>query len=137
MKRLTLCLVSVLLLTACPPNSYDKAGKLAKDFAASVLAAQQVEIQAHTLGYVPDDVHRTIQEKFSQLGDVGLSLDKAINLSHNAKDAKGQIDAATALLTDLSNNQITGIKDEKTRLGIQAAILSMQTILDTILAFGG
>jgi hypothetical protein len=64
-----------------------------------------------------------------------VGLDQAINQAHNAHGAKAQIDLAAALLSDLSNNQITGIKDEKTRLAVQAAIVSCQTILDNIAAF--
>jgi len=66
-----------------------------------------------------------------------MSLDKAINQDHNASGAVAQITVLNKLLTDLSNNQITGIKDDKTRLAIQAALLSVQTILDNISAFGG
>ncbi len=76
-----------------------------------------------------------IQSKFSQLADAGVRLDQAINQTHNAQGAKAQIDVAASLLSDLSNNQITGIKDDKTRLAVQAAIVSCQAILDNIAAF--
>ena len=124
-----------LLLTGFSCDKYAKAGQLAKDFAATVLVAQQLEIQAYNGGYIPPASHTAIQTKFSQLADAGVSLDQAINQAHNAQTAQDQINAATALLTDLSKNEITGIKDDKTRLGIQAALVSVQTILDSIAAF--
>jgi len=124
-----------LLLTGFSCDKYAKAGQLAKDFAATVLVAQQLEIQAYNGGYIQPASHTAIQTKFSQLADAGVSLDQAINQAHNAQTAQDQINAATALLTDLSKNEITGIKDDKTRLGIQAALVSVQTILDSIAAF--
>jgi hypothetical protein len=138
MKRLY-CVVFVLmvslLLTGFSCDKYAKAGQLAKDFAATVLVAQQLEIQAYNGGYIQPASHRAIQTKFSQLADAGVRLDQAINQAHNAQTAQDQINAATALLTDLSKNEITGIKDDKTRLAIQAALVSVQTILDSIAAF--
>jgi hypothetical protein len=124
-----------LLLTGFSCDKYAKAGQLAKDFAATVLVAQQLEIQAYNGGYIQPAPHTAIQTKFSQLADAGVSLDQAINQSHNAQTAQDQINAATALLTDLSKNEITGIRDDKTRLAIQAALVSVQTILDSIAAF--
>lgn len=133
------CVASVLmvslLLTGFSCDKYAKAGQLAKDFAATVLVAQQLEIQAYNSGYIQPASHRVIETKFSQLADAGAGLDQAINQAHNAHGAKAEIDIAAALLSDLSNNQITGIKDEKTRLAVQAAIVSCQTILDNIAAF--
>jgi len=138
MKKLY-CVVFVLmvslLLTGFSCDKYTKAGEQAKDFAATVLVAQQLEMQAYNSGYIEAASHTVIQTKFSQLADAGVGLDKAINQAHNAQTAQDQINAATALLTDLSKNEITGIKDDKTRLGIQAALVSVQTILDSIAAF--
>jgi hypothetical protein len=136
----TLCYVAsvlmvALLLTGFSCDKYAKAGQLAKDFSATVLLAQQVEIQAYNGGYIQPATHAVIQTKFLQLADAGVALDLAINQAHNGPSAKAQIDAAASLLLDLSNNQITGIKEEKTRMAIQAAILSCQTILDNIAAF--
>ena len=133
------CVVFVLmvslLLTGFSCDKYTKAGQLAKDFAATVLVAQQLEIQAYNGGYIQPASHMVIQTKFSQLADAGVGLDKAINQAHNAKGAKAQLEAAASLLSDLSNNQISGIKDEKTRLAVQAAFVSCQTILVNIAAF--
>ena len=124
-----------LLLTGFSCDKYTKAGQLAKDFAATVLVAQQLETQAYNSGYIQPASHMVIQTKFSQLADAGARLDQAINQAHNAQGAKAQIDVAASLLSDLSNNQITGIKDDKTRLAVQAAIVSCQTILDNIAVF--
>ena len=124
-----------LLLTGFSCDKYAKAGQLAKDFAATALVAEQLEIQAYHGGYIQPASHVVIQSKFSQLADAGVGLDRAINQAHNAQGAKAQIDVAASLLSDLSNNQITGIKDDKTRLAVQAAIVSCQTILDNIAAF--
>lgn len=124
-----------LLLTGFSCDRYTKAGQLAKDFAATVLVAQQLEIQAYNSGYIQPVTHTVIQTKFSQLADAGVRLDLAINQAHNAQGAKAQIDVAASLLSDLSNNQVTGIKDDKTRLAVQATIVSCQTILDSIAAF--
>lgn len=124
-----------LLLMGFSCDKYTKAGQLAKDFAATALVAQQLEIQAFNSGYIQPGSHVVIQTKFSQLADAGVRLDQAINQAHNAQGAKAQIDAAASVLSDLSNNQITGIKDEKTRLAIQTVIVSCQTILDNIAVF--
>lgn len=120
----------------CQPNSYAKTGKLAKDFAASVLVAQQVEIDAYRGGFVPSDQHTAIQQKFFLIAEAGARLDTAINQNQNATSATAEVQVLTALLSDLSNNQITGIKDDKTRTAIQAALLVVNTVLDSISAFG-
>jgi hypothetical protein len=124
-----------LLLTGFSCDKYAKAGQLARDFAATALVAQQLEIQAYNGGYIQAASHTVIETKFSQLADAGMRLDQAINQAHNAQGAKAQIDVAASLLSDLSNNEITGIKDDKTRLAVQAAIVSCQAILDNIAAF--
>jgi hypothetical protein len=124
-----------LLLTGFSCDKYAKVGQLAKDFAATVLVAQQLEVQAYDGGYIQPATHTAIQTKFSQLADAGVRLDQAINQAHNAQGAKAQIDVAASLLNDLANNQISGIKDDKTRLAVQAAVVSCQTILDNIAAF--
>jgi len=122
---------------ACQQNSYAKVGLLAKDLAASVLVAQQVEIEAYRTGFVTSDQHTAIQQKFFLIAEAGARLDVAINQAHDATTATAEIKTLTALLADLSNNQITGIKDDKTRLAIQAALLTVNTVLDSIAAFGG
>jgi hypothetical protein len=124
-----------LLLTGFSCDKYAKAGQLAKDFAATVLVAQQLETQAYNGGYIQPATHTAFENKFSQLADAGVRLDQAINQAHNTQGAKAQLDVAASLLSDLSNNQITGIKDDKTRLAVQAAIVSCQAILDNIAAF--
>jgi hypothetical protein len=121
---------------ACQPNSYAKVGLLAKDLAASVLVAQQVEIEAYRSGFVTPEQHTTIQQKFFLIAEAGARLDTAINQAHNATTATAEIKTLTSLLADLSNNQITGIKDDKARIGIQSAILAVNTILDSISVFG-
>ncbi len=133
----TVALAVLLCGFSCSVNSYAKAGKLAKDFAASVLVAQQVEAQAYRGGFVDNDKHLVIQQKFSQIADAGMSLDKAINVDHNASGAVAQISALNGLLQDLSTNLITGIKDDKSRVAVQATLVTVQSILDSISAFGG
>jgi len=122
---------------SCQQSSYAKTGKLAKDLAASVLVAQEVEISAYRSGYVTSDQHTVIQQKFFLIAEAGARLDAAINQAQNATTATAEVKTLTALLADLSNNQITGIKDDKTRLAIQAALLTVNTVLDSIAAFGG
>ena len=136
--NLSATLVTVMLLSgwACQTN-YAKAGQLAKDFAASVLVAQQVEIELHKAGKIDDALHQSIQNEFLEISSAGVRLDIAINQSHNATGAIAQIQVLDTLMSDLSNNKITGIKDTNTRLAIQSALLSVRTILDSIAAFGG
>ena len=130
-------LLAALLCAGFSCNSYSKAGQLAKDFAATVLAAQQVEIQAHAGGYVDDVTHRAFQQELLQVADAGVALDKAINQSQSASGALQQITVIRQLLSDLANNKLTGIKNENTKTAIQAALLLCQTTIDNIAAFGG
>jgi hypothetical protein len=129
-------LVAVLLLAgwSC---SYTKTGQLAKDVAASVLVAQQVEIQAHKGGYIDDTLHQGFQNELLALADAGVRLDAAINQAHSAKGAVAEISVMNKLLSDLSQNKLAGIKDQNTKLALQAAFLTIQTTLDNIAAFGG
>jgi hypothetical protein len=126
-----------IMTTACPPNNYAKAGKLAKDFSASVLVVQQVEVQAHKSGFIDDAIHQSIKQEFSQIADAGARLDVAINQSQNVSGAVAQIQVLDTLLSDLTANKITGIKDTNTKLEIQSGLLTVRTILDSIAAFGG
>ena len=130
-------LLVTLLLTGCPTSGYDKAGQLAKDFAASVLVAQQVEIQAHKAGYIDDQLHRAIQNELLQVADAGVKLDAAINQAHSTAGAAEQVRVIINLLADLSQTKLSGIKDQNTKLALQAAILTAQTTIDNIAAFGG
>lgn len=118
-------------------GSYAKAGQLAKDFAASVLVAQQVEIQAHNSGFIDDSTHQSVQRELVQVADAGIALDKAINLNQSAAGALQEITVIRQLLSDLSNNKLSGIKNENTKIALQAALLTVQTIIDQIAAFGG
>lgn len=143
-KRKALPLAGVIVLAllsmefACfGPDSYAKAGKLAKDVAASVLVAQQVEIQAHNSKYVDDETHKAIQAEMVQVADAGIALDKAINQNQSASGAFEQITVLRKLLSDLSNNKLSGIKNENSKLALQSALLTVQVIVDQIAAFGG
>lgn len=117
--------------------TYAKTGQLAKDVAASVLVAQQVEIQAHKSGYIEDSMHQSIQNELLSLSDAGVRLDAAITQAHNAKGALAEIAVMNQLLSDLSQNKLAGIKDANTKLALQAAFLTIQTTLDSIAALGG
>lgn len=129
-------LMAVTLLAGWSCN-YAKTGQLAKDAAASVLVAQQVEIQAHKSGYIDDALHQSIQQEMLSLADAGVRLDAAINQSHSAKGAVAEITVMNQLLSDLSKNKLAGIKDQNTKVALQAAFLTIQTTLDNIAAFGG
>lgn len=143
LKRKSLSIAGVLMLSllsmefACLTANYAKAGHLAKDVAASVLVAQQVEIQAHRSAYIDDADHKAIQAELVQVADAGVALDKAINQNQSASGAFEQITVLRKLLSDLSNNKLSGIKNETTKVSLQAALLTVQTIVDQIAAFGG
>jgi hypothetical protein len=55
-----------VLLTGFSCDKYARAGQLAKDFAATALVAQQLEIQAYNGGYIQPATHTAIESKFSQ-----------------------------------------------------------------------
>lgn len=130
-------LIVAVLLSGWSCGSYTKAGQLAKDVAASVLVAQQVEIQAHKSGYIDTPLHNSIQQELLNLADAGTRLDAAINQAHSASGALAQIQVMDKLLSDLSQSKISGIKDANTKIALQAAFLTIQTTLDNIAAFGG
>src|SRR5260370_42122431 len=60
-----------LLLTGFSCDKYAKAGQLAKDFAATVLVAQQLETQAYNGGYIQPATHTAIEARVSELPDAG------------------------------------------------------------------
>lgn len=136
---LGMVLILVLSLSAftCNQNSYVRTAQLAKDFAATVLAVQQGVTAAHQNGYVNDRDYQTFQTKVSQLADAGMALDKAISQSHSASGALAQITVIRGLLSDLSTNQLAGIKNDNAKLAVQALLLTAQTTIDNIAAFGG
>ncbi len=129
-------LIAVTLLSGWACN-YAKTGQLAKDAAASVLVAQQVEIQAHKAGYIDDALHQSIKNEMLSLADAGARLDSAISQAHSASGATAELKVMNTLLSDLSQNKLAGIKDQNTKLALQAAFLTIQTTLDNIAAFGG
>jgi hypothetical protein len=142
-KRKVVPITGVLMLAllsmefACSTNNYARAGKLAKDLAASVLVAQQVEIQVHRSGYIDDAEHKAIQSELLQIADAGMELDKAINQNQSASGATAEITVIRQLLSDLSNNKLSGIKNENAKIALQSALLTVQVIIDQIAAFGG
>lgn len=122
---------------ACSANSYARAGKLAKDFAASVLLVQQGVMAAHQTGYIDEQLNQQIETEISQLADAGKRLDAAINEAHSATGAAAELTVIRRLLTDLSQNKLAGIKNEQSKIVVQSALLTAQTIIDSIAAFGG
>lgn len=132
-------IIMVVLLAgwSCSPTGYARAGQLAKDLAASVLVAQQVEIQEQHAGFIDTDLHKAFQNELIQVAAAGKSLDAAINQDHSAQGAIAQIKVLDRLLQDLSQNKLAGIKDQNSKLALQAALLTIQTTLDNIAAFGG
>lgn len=129
-------LITALLLCGFSCN-YAKTGQLAKDVAASVLVAQQVEIQAHKAGYIDNTLHQAIENEMLSLADAGVRLDAAINQAHSAKGALAEVQVMDRLLSDLSQSKLAAIKDQNTKVSLQAAFLTIQTTLDNIAAFGG
>lgn len=140
-KSWCVCTVITLALLSmefqCNPDSYARAGKLAKDFAASVLVAQQVEQSAHKAGFIDDATNISIQNELDQIATAGIRLDAAINQTHDASGATAAVKVIVGLLQDLSQNKLAGIKNENTRISLAAALLVAQTTIDNIAAFGG
>jgi hypothetical protein len=144
MKQRKVALLATILVAAvlsggwaCSAGSYAKAGQLAKDFASTVLAAQEVEIAAHASGYVDDNTHLAIQNELLQIADAGQRLDLAINQTHDASGAAAQVTVIRSLLTDLSTTKLVGIKNQNSQLAVKSALLLCQTTIDSIAAFGG
>lgn len=128
-------LIACLLTMAASCNKYQKVGELAKDAAATSLVAQETEIALFQQGKINPLTHQIIQTKFLQLADAGQRLDKAINETHSAKDATAALQAAIAAVDDLTQNGISGIKDDQTRADVKLAFVAVKTILDNISAF--
>jgi hypothetical protein len=139
LKRLGI--VPILLLTlgawTCSNSSWQKVGELAKDSAATALAAQESEIALHSQGFIDQPTHVTLQQKFSQLSDAGQRLDAAINQAHNGGDATAALNAALAATNDLISNGLTGIKNPDKQAQLKLALLAVQTTLNNVALFAG
>lgn len=129
--------ISLTLLSGWSCSNYTKAAQLAKDFAATALAVQEGVIAAHQAGYISDQDNQVFQTKITQLADAGMALDRAISQSKSASGAAAQITVIRQLLTDLSTNQLAGIKNENSKVAVKALLLTAQTTIDSIAAFGG
>lgn len=137
-KKQKLMLIPILLLTLgawqCNTN-WQKVGQLAKDAAATALAAQESEIAMHNAGFVDAETHKVIQQKFSQLSDAGQRLDVAINQAHSGGDATAALNAALTATNDLISNGITGIKNPDKQAELKLALLAVQTTLNNVAVF--
>lgn len=137
LKRLGI--VPILLLTLgawqCSTTNWQKVGELAKDAAATALAAQEAEMAMHNQNFIDADTHKTLQTKFSQLSDAGQRLDAAINQAHSGGDATAALDAALAATNDLITNGLTGIKNPDKQAELKLALLAVQTTLNNVAVF--
>lgn len=135
-SSVVLALVLCLTLSAWQCNNgYQKAGQLAKDAAATALAAQESEIAIHNLHEISDEDHRAIQQKFLALADAGQRLDKAINVAHNGGDATAALNEALNATNDLVTNGLSGIKNPEKQAALKLALLAVQTTLNNLAIF--
>jgi len=134
-SALLVALIAVTLgLAGCPKDKYTKAATFSKDFASTVLAAQQVEMVLHQQGKISDAEHKDLQEYFLQVALAGQQLDDAIVKWHSGEKTAGALVDALNKIETLQAEGVLHIRNPESQAQLRLAIESAKVILANIQA---
>ena len=139
MRKRRIPVVGLVLLLAlasagCPKGSTThKIIAAQHNFRIAVQAFQDAEVGIHNQpgGLIPDGLHIQIQEIIGKVARGGIDLDEALAANAPTSTIKTKLDSISTLLDSLNNDNLLGIKDTNTKLGLQTALLTIKGIITT------
>jgi len=100
------------------------------DFRIAVQAFQDTEIALHNQGgVISDDVHIQIQTGIQKVAQAGVDLDTALASNAPTSTLKTKLDSIMALLDDLNNQGLLGVKNQNAKLALTSALLAVKGIV--------
>lgn len=131
MRRAQVALLLVLcigLMGQGCDNWREKAAIFMRDYATTLEAVQNAEIDAHRANYVSDVDHQVLQNYVLKLAVYGKEANDAIGRG-NRQGAIVQIDLALADLDRLQKQGLLGVKNPESKAAISALVLSVRGVL--------
>jgi hypothetical protein len=124
-----LCFAAVAL-AGCPGSVVHKVTVAQHDFRIAVQAFQDTEIALHNQGgVISDDVHIQIQTGIQKVAQAGVDLDTALASNAPTSTLKTKLDSIMALLDDLNNQGLLGVKNQNAKLALTSALLAVKGIV--------
>lgn len=119
----------VLLTAACSDSQLRRAAVFMRDFAVGLESTQLAEIEAHKASYVSDADHKQIQAGIQRVAELGKEVNDAIRIAKSKVQAIEKIDLALQQLDAVLQKGMLGIKNDQSRAGFSALILSVRGVL--------
>lgn len=126
---------SVKAPVVAPLTPQQKAAAIVDDFARSVTAAQDLEVQAFKQGDLEKEYHVSFQKLIKQVDDAGPSLVKAAQIGGPDLDAK--IKAILDFLSSAQVLQVAHVKNPTTQAAITALLNQASNTIQLLYAVGG
>jgi hypothetical protein len=120
---------------SCNGSNYHKMVAAEHDFNLTVSGFQNAEIAEFLGGNVPNDLHNQMQLGIEDVAKGGKQL--AILLQSNASplSISSEITAIDLTLTNLLNNGVLQIKNDKTKANLQIALEAVQAVITNVSTF--
>lgn len=145
--RRTAALLTLAVLVSslgCDQNAVQKAATANKDFINALAAAQQTEIQFHNpctspdvpsgCGEIDDSLHITFQREFKALAQCSDAAGQAFG-ANNKVGAQTALNTCSTSLQNLITTGAAGVKNANSKAALTGILFSMQTAVNTALAF--
>ena len=140
----SLTLAVLVLSVGCDQDAVQKAATANKDFINALAAAQQTEIQFHNpctspsvpagCGEIDDTLHIAFQREFKALAECSDAAGQAF-AANNKVGAQTALNTCSTSLQNLITNNAAGIKNANSKAAFTGILFSMQTAVNTALAF--
>lgn len=128
-KLLGLILAVALTATGCPKGGVIHKVTVAQhNFRITVGAFQDAEISEHDKGFVPNDLHISIQTEIQQISQGGVVLDEALATGADIATIKAKLDAINKII-GLMNADLLHIKNPDSKAALEIALTAVQAVI--------
>lgn len=118
-------------VNATAPNIYQQGAQAMDDFSKDLVSAQNIEINLHKGGVVPDATHVQIQATFKSIAGYGQQIDALIRAQASAATITAKINAALGSLATIAT-QAAGL-DANTAAQVSSSVAALQGLLNGLL----
>lgn len=116
---------------ATAPSVYQQGAQAMNDFASDLVSAQNIEMNLHKGGTIPDATHVKIQAVFKGIAGYGTQIDALILAQASATTITARINSAIASLTSIATTAAS--LDANTSAQVNGSVQALQMLLTNLL----
>lgn len=114
------------------PSPWQRGAQAMNDFSADLLQVQNIEIQLHSAGTIPDAPHESIETALAQVAGYGVQIDSLLLQQATAPTIAAKVQAAMTSLSTIAATA-AGLSNAQAA-NLNAAVAALRTVLTGLLA---